>query len=85
MAGAIAAAVVGYVHWNCGTRFGLPLILFYLSSSKVGCGRCTIYMIQASISRRASRRIIIMCVMNAIMCAADTLAAGRERQVGGRP
>ena len=34
-AGAIAAALVGYVHWNCGMRFGLPLILFYLSSSKV--------------------------------------------------
>lgn len=34
-AGAAAAFVVGYVHWNCGTRFGLPLILFYLSSSKL--------------------------------------------------
>lgn len=33
--GALAAAFVGYVHWVCGTRFGLPLILFYLSSSKL--------------------------------------------------
>ena len=36
LTGAAAAFCVGFVHWVCGTRFGLPLILFYLSSSKVG-------------------------------------------------
>ena len=41
-------------------------------------------MIQASVGRKASRRITIMFVMSAMMYAADTLAAGRERQAGGR-
>lgn len=35
-AGAAAAAVVGTVHMACGPMWGLTLIWFYLSSSKVG-------------------------------------------------
>ena len=34
-AGAVAAAVVGFVHMVCGARFGGSLIVFYLTGSRV--------------------------------------------------
>ena len=34
-AGAGAAFIVGTVHFICGLRFGLTLILFFLSASRV--------------------------------------------------
>ena len=42
-AGAIAAAVVGFVHMACGARFGGSLIVFYLTGSRVrGCA-CVVH------------------------------------------